>query len=160
MMRRLILAAALIPTLAHAQAPAQPTPAQPQAAPAQFCISPSLAQTLAATLHQDAVLLALDPNSLAGELDSGALLPDIPASLPVGLPSDLLRRRPDVTSWRELLETARNKYERTGDELGLTPRARILATALSGADPTIMLTGPAPASQTQRGMGRQCPRAA
>jgi acetyl-CoA C-acetyltransferase len=37
--------------------------------------------------------------------------------------------------------------ERVGDELGLTPRARILATALSGADPTIMLTGPAPASR-------------
>ena len=37
--------------------------------------------------------------------------------------------------------------ERTGLELGLTPRARILATALSGADPTIMLTGPAPASR-------------
>ncbi|HSD75826.1 MAG TPA: acetyl-CoA C-acetyltransferase [Solirubrobacteraceae bacterium] len=37
--------------------------------------------------------------------------------------------------------------ERTGSELGLTPRARILATALSGADPTIMLTGPAPASR-------------
>jgi acetyl-CoA C-acetyltransferase len=37
--------------------------------------------------------------------------------------------------------------ERIGDELGLTPRARILATALSGADPTIMLTGPAPASR-------------
>ena len=29
----------------------------------------------------------------------------------------LLRRRPDVTSWRELLENARNHYERTGDEL-------------------------------------------
>ena len=29
----------------------------------------------------------------------------------------LLRRRPDVTSWRELLETRANKYERTGDEL-------------------------------------------
>ncbi|MGB2711765.1 MAG: acetyl-CoA C-acetyltransferase [Conexibacter sp.] len=37
--------------------------------------------------------------------------------------------------------------ERTGDELGLEPRARILATAVSGADPTIMLTGPAPASR-------------
>ena len=37
--------------------------------------------------------------------------------------------------------------ERTGAELGLTPRARILATAVSGADPTIMLTGPAPASR-------------
>ncbi len=34
-----------------------------------------------------------------------------------------------------------------GHELGLTPRARILATAVSGADPTIMLTGPAPASR-------------
>jgi acetyl-CoA C-acetyltransferase len=37
--------------------------------------------------------------------------------------------------------------EQTGSELGMTPRARILATALSGADPTIMLTGPAPASR-------------
>jgi acetyl-CoA C-acetyltransferase len=37
--------------------------------------------------------------------------------------------------------------EETGDALGLTPRARILATAVSGADPTIMLTGPAPASK-------------
>jgi acetyl-CoA C-acetyltransferase len=34
-----------------------------------------------------------------------------------------------------------------GEELGLKPRARIVATALSGADPTIMLTGPAPASK-------------
>ena len=30
---------------------------------------------------------------------------------------------------------------------GLTPRARIVVTALSGADPTIMLTGPVPAAQ-------------
>jgi acetyl-CoA C-acetyltransferase len=37
--------------------------------------------------------------------------------------------------------------EAVGAELGLTPRARILATAVSGADPTIMLTGPAPASR-------------
>jgi acetyl-CoA C-acetyltransferase len=37
--------------------------------------------------------------------------------------------------------------EQIADELGLTPRARILATAVSGADPTIMLTGPAPASR-------------
>jgi acetyl-CoA C-acetyltransferase len=37
--------------------------------------------------------------------------------------------------------------EETGDELGLTPRAKILATAVSGADPTIMLTGPAPATR-------------
>jgi len=37
--------------------------------------------------------------------------------------------------------------EEIGAELGLTPRARIVATAVSGADPTIMLTGPAPAAR-------------
>ncbi|NHC21827.1 acetyl-CoA C-acetyltransferase [Nocardioides sp. IC4_145] len=37
--------------------------------------------------------------------------------------------------------------EEVGTQLGLTPRARILATAVSGADPTIMLTGPAPAAR-------------
>ena len=34
-----------------------------------------------------------------------------------------------------------------GKELGLTPRARIVATAVIGTDPTIMLTGPAPATR-------------
>jgi acetyl-CoA C-acetyltransferase len=34
-----------------------------------------------------------------------------------------------------------------GRALGLVPRARIVATALSGADPTIMLTGPMPATR-------------
>lgn len=35
----------------------------------------------------------------------------------------------------------------TGQKLGLKARARIIATAVSGADPTIMLTGPAPAAR-------------
>jgi acetyl-CoA C-acetyltransferase len=34
-----------------------------------------------------------------------------------------------------------------GEAAGLRPRARIVSTAVSGADPTIMLTGPAPASR-------------
>jgi acetyl-CoA C-acetyltransferase len=37
--------------------------------------------------------------------------------------------------------------EKIGEELGLKARARILATAVTGTDPTIMLTGPAPASR-------------
>ncbi|MEV6518342.1 acetyl-CoA C-acetyltransferase [Micromonospora chalcea] len=37
--------------------------------------------------------------------------------------------------------------EAAGAAAGLTPRARVVATALSGADPTIMLTGPAPAAR-------------
>ncbi|MEV4131954.1 acetyl-CoA C-acetyltransferase [Dactylosporangium sp. NPDC049742] len=37
--------------------------------------------------------------------------------------------------------------EAAGARAGLTPRARIVAAAVSGADPTIMLTGPAPATR-------------
>ena len=37
--------------------------------------------------------------------------------------------------------------EQVGKDLGLKPRARIVATAVSGADPTIMLTGPTPACE-------------
>jgi acetyl-CoA C-acetyltransferase len=36
--------------------------------------------------------------------------------------------------------------EEAGQAAGLVPRARIVATATSGADPTIMLTGPTPAT--------------
>ncbi|WP_440900697.1 acetyl-CoA C-acetyltransferase [Actinosynnema sp.] len=37
--------------------------------------------------------------------------------------------------------------ERVGRELGLTPRARVLAASVVGTEPTIMLTGPAPAAR-------------
>src|SRR5690554_7943176 len=37
--------------------------------------------------------------------------------------------------------------EAKGNDLGLTPRARIVATAVTSTDPTIMLTGPAPATR-------------
>ncbi|MFW0755982.1 acetyl-CoA C-acetyltransferase [Pseudomonas sp. H11T01] len=37
--------------------------------------------------------------------------------------------------------------ESKGRELGLQPRARIVATAVTSTDPTIMLTGPAPATR-------------
>ncbi|MBA2472691.1 MAG: acetyl-CoA C-acetyltransferase [Pseudonocardiales bacterium] len=37
--------------------------------------------------------------------------------------------------------------EQVGQDLGLTPRARIVAGAIIGEEPTIMLTGPAPATR-------------
>ena len=37
--------------------------------------------------------------------------------------------------------------EKAGKANGLTPRARVVATATSGADPTIMLVGPTPATE-------------
>ncbi|MGW1818358.1 acetyl-CoA C-acetyltransferase [Streptomyces sp. NPDC002125] len=37
--------------------------------------------------------------------------------------------------------------QQTGERYGLTPRARIVSAAVSGSEPTIMLTGPAPATR-------------
>jgi acetyl-CoA C-acetyltransferase len=45
-----------------------------------------------------------------------------------------------------------------GRELGLTPRARVVSAAVTGAEPTIMLTGPAPAARlalARAGLGIQ-----
>ena len=57
---------------------------------------PFLENSLFATLHRIGVLLGLEPMSLATELRVSAALPRIPEDLPAGLPSDLLRRRPDI----------------------------------------------------------------
>ncbi len=37
--------------------------------------------------------------------------------------------------------------EAIGKRIGMEPRARIVATAVTGSDPTIMLTGPTPATE-------------
>jgi NodT family efflux transporter outer membrane factor (OMF) lipoprotein len=47
-------------------------------------------------LHRLSVLLGLEPEALAGELVASAPLPLVPPEVPVGLPSDLLERRPDI----------------------------------------------------------------
>lgn len=47
-------------------------------------------------IHRLGVLLGLEPEALAGELAAVARLPLIPPEVPVGLPSDLLKRRPDI----------------------------------------------------------------
>jgi NodT family efflux transporter outer membrane factor (OMF) lipoprotein len=41
-------------------------------------------------------LLGLEPTALAGELERPAFVPAVPAQVAVGIPSDLLRRRPDI----------------------------------------------------------------
>jgi multidrug efflux system outer membrane protein len=57
---------------------------------------PRLEISLWAALHHIGVLLGLEPMSLAGELQTPAEIPGVPENLPAGLPSDLLRRRPDI----------------------------------------------------------------
>src|SRR6266850_1312935 len=74
--------------------------------------------------------------------------------IPQGLSAELIAEQWGIKR-EELDEYAAQSHERAGraiaearfKALGLTPRARIVATALAGVDPTIMLTGPIPATQ-------------
>jgi NodT family efflux transporter outer membrane factor (OMF) lipoprotein len=42
------------------------------------------------------ILLGLVPGTLTPELEAGAPVPPTPAAVPIGLPAELLRRRPDI----------------------------------------------------------------
>lgn len=46
--------------------------------------------------HRLAVLLGQQPEALLQELNASGTIPTAPAEVPVGLPSELLRRRPDI----------------------------------------------------------------
>jgi outer membrane protein, multidrug efflux system len=67
---------------------------------------PVLEAQARATTHALAVLLARDPESLNAELMQADKMPETPATLPVGLPSDLLRRRPDIRAAERSLAAA------------------------------------------------------
>ena len=108
-----------------------------------------------------AVLLAADeairPNSSVDGL--AGLKPAFAAMGAAGFDEVALRRYPTIDAIPHV-HTAGNSSqivdgaavvlignETIGDRLGLSPRARIVATALVGTEPTIMLTGPAPAAR-------------
>jgi NodT family efflux transporter outer membrane factor (OMF) lipoprotein len=57
---------------------------------------PALESARQMSIHRLSVLLGEEPVSLAGELTEAEPLPATPPVVPVGLSSDLLKRRPDV----------------------------------------------------------------
>jgi outer membrane protein, multidrug efflux system len=57
---------------------------------------PILESSLKRDMYGLDLLLGLEPGSLAGELNSEAAIPRLPPKVLVGLPSELLRRRPDI----------------------------------------------------------------
>ena len=59
-------------------------------------VVPSLQAAIAASIHRISVLLGEEPGALQKELEAPSPVPPVPPDVPVGLPSDLLRRRPDV----------------------------------------------------------------
>jgi outer membrane protein, multidrug efflux system len=57
---------------------------------------PTLETSLKQGLHRLGVLLGQEPGALLTELSTAAPIPTAPPDVPVGLPAELLRRRPDV----------------------------------------------------------------
>lgn len=57
---------------------------------------PPLEAQEAAMIHALGVLLGEEPGALQEQLAQAAPVPNVPTTLPVGIPADLLRRRPDV----------------------------------------------------------------
>jgi multidrug efflux system outer membrane protein len=59
-------------------------------------VVPSLRSAISASIHRISVLVGREPGALQRELETSAPVPVVPPEVPVGLPSDLLKRRPDV----------------------------------------------------------------
>jgi NodT family efflux transporter outer membrane factor (OMF) lipoprotein len=58
--------------------------------------TPGLNTSIQLAIHRLGVLLGQQPGALEKELAASAPLPPAPPSVPTGVPSDLLRRRPDI----------------------------------------------------------------
>jgi NodT family efflux transporter outer membrane factor (OMF) lipoprotein len=96
---------------------------------------PPLVADMLAMRHALAVLMGQQPGALDGELEATAPVPPIPPRLPVGLPSDLLRARPDIRmAERKLAQATANIGVATAD---LYPKFDLIAAliATSGSFP-------------------------
>ena len=70
---------------------------------------PTLETSIRTSIHRLGVLLGQPPGALLSELSSAAPIPATPPEVPVGLPSELLLRRPDVQrASRELAAATEN----------------------------------------------------
>jgi multidrug efflux system outer membrane protein len=67
---------------------------------------PALDSEIRIHIHTLGVLLGEDPNLLLTELTRTAPIPAVPPEIPIGLPSQLLRRRPDVRRAERQLASA------------------------------------------------------
>lgn len=67
---------------------------------------PTLESSVKRSIHSLGILLGKEPGALREELSKNAPIPGTPPEVPVGLPSELLRRRPDVRSAERELAAA------------------------------------------------------
>lgn len=57
---------------------------------------PVIEQQIAQAIHQLSILLGVEPESLRSELEAGGTIPPVPTEVPIGLPAELARQRPDI----------------------------------------------------------------
>jgi NodT family efflux transporter outer membrane factor (OMF) lipoprotein len=57
---------------------------------------PALEASVRQYIHAIGVLLGEDPEALSAELSTNAPIPPVPMQVPIGVPADLVRRRPDI----------------------------------------------------------------
>jgi len=87
---------------------------------------PQLEHEVTQDINQLSLLMGREPDSLRTELDSAAAVPPVPPVLPIGLPSDLARRRPDIREAEARLHAA---TARIGVAVGdLFPRLTLSAS--------------------------------
>src|SRR6185369_1536000 len=87
---------------------------------------PALESARAASVHRLALLLGETPGALDAELAETRPIPVPPDTLAVGLPADLVRRRPDVRSAeRQIAQAAALSAEATSN---LFPRLTLSGT--------------------------------
>lgn len=67
---------------------------------------PPLEQAIRQYIHVLSLLLGLEPTALSGELEQAVPIPVVAGQLTVGVPSDLLRRRPDIQAVERQLAAA------------------------------------------------------
>jgi multidrug efflux system outer membrane protein len=68
--------------------------------------APPFSRTIASDINQLSELLAREPGALTQELRAAKPVPPVPAEVRIGLPGDLLRRRPDIRAAEARLHAA------------------------------------------------------
>jgi NodT family efflux transporter outer membrane factor (OMF) lipoprotein len=87
---------------------------------------PSLDAQMHQTIHRLGVLLGDQPSALTEELLKPGIIPNVPDVVPVGVPTDLLRRRPDIRrAERELASATARVGSATAD---LYPKLTLVGT--------------------------------
>ncbi|HUI61870.1 MAG TPA: efflux transporter outer membrane subunit, partial [Steroidobacteraceae bacterium] len=67
---------------------------------------PPLRAQITADINQLSRLMGREPDALRSELDASGAVPPVPPRIPIGLPADLARRRPDIRAAEQRLHAA------------------------------------------------------